>query len=439
LGAIAPGLEGPAVQDASAVATILFTDIEGSTRLWDKEPERMRPALARHDAIVRTLIEDHRGIVIKLTGDGVYAAFGDPVDAVEAALKLQLALADPDATNGVPLRVRCGLHTGAIEHRDDYFGSAVNRGARIMSAAHGGQVILSQSVVDSMAGKLPETVSLRDLGSVRLRDLSRHERVYQVVHPQLRQDFPALRSLEATPNNLPQQVSSFIGREEVLQQVKKAFGTTRLLTLLGVGGLGKTRLSLQIGADVMDDYPDGVWFIELAPLTDPQLVPQAVATALGVVEESGRPVQEALVKHVHDRKLLLILDNCQHLALAAAELAKALLQAGQAIKVLATSRESLHISGETTFSVPPLAVPPKHRPIALTALGEYESVRLFAERAVAAKPGFAMTEKNAQAIAEICRTLDGIPLAIELAAARVRALPIEAIAARLSDRFRLPT
>jgi class 3 adenylate cyclase len=432
--------EGFTVHEASAVATILFTDIEGSTRLWDQEPERMRPALASHDALVRGVIETHRGTVVKLTGDGVYAAFADPVDAITATLRMQLALADPAATNGVPLRVRCGLHTGTLEHHDnDYFGSEVNRGARIMSAAHGGQVILSQAVVDHMAGRLPAEVTLRDLGSVRLRDLSRPEHVYQVVHPKLRQDFPALRSLEATPNNLPQQVSSFVGREEVLRQVKTVFEATRLLTLLGVGGLGKTRLSLQVGADVMDEYPDGVWFVELAPLPDPRLVPQAVASALGVVEESGRPVQEALVKHVHDRKLLLILDNCEHLALAAAELAKALLQAGPQVKVLATSRESLHISGETTFSVPPLAVPPKHRPIALTALGEYESVRLFAERAVAAKPGFAMTEKNAQAIAEICRTLDGIPLALELAAARVRALPIEAIATRLSDRFRLPT
>jgi non-specific serine/threonine protein kinase len=221
--------------------------------------------------------------------------------------------------------------------------------------------------------------------------------------------------------------------------VKKVFATTRLLTLLGVGGLGKTRLSLQVGADVMDDYPDGVWFIELAPLPDPRLVPQAVASALGVVEESGRPVQEALVKHVRDRKLLLILDNCEHLALAAAELAKALLQAGPQVKVLATSRESLRLSGETSFSVPPLAVPSKHRPMNVAALLQIESVRLFADRALAAKPTFAVTEKNVQAVAAICHTLDGIPLALELAAARVRALPVEAIAERLSDRFRLLT
>jgi predicted ATPase/class 3 adenylate cyclase len=428
------------VHDPSALTAILFTDIEGSTRLWDQEPERMRPALACHDALARRAVEGNRGIVVKMTGDGLYAAFPDALDALTATLELQLALADPEATGGVQLRIRCGLHAGQIEHRDnDYFGSAVNRTARIMSAAHGGQAIVSQAVCDLVGKRLPAGVTLRDLGSVRLRDLARPERVYQVVHPELRQEFPALRSLEATPNNLPQQITSFVGRESVLADVKKLFGKTRLLTLLGVGGLGKTRLSLQVAADTMDDYPDGVWFVELAPLADPRLVPQAVASALGVVEESGRPVQEALVKHVRDRQLLLVLDNCEHLAQACAELAKALLQAGPQVNVLATSRESLHVSGEMTFSVPPLAVPQWSRTMTVAALTQYESVRLFTDRAVAAQTAFAVTEKNAPAIAEICHTLDGIPLALELAAARVRALPVEAISTRLADRFRLLT
>ena len=222
----------------------------------------MRPALARHDALARTAVESHRGTVVKMTGDGLYAAFDDALDAVEATLQLQQALADPDATNGVALRVRCGLHAGVVERRDnDYFGSAVNRAARIMGAAHGGQIILSQAVVDRIVGRLPHAVSLRDLGAVRLRDLMHPEQVYQVVHPQLRRDFPALRSLEATPNNLPQQVSSFIGRESVLAEVRTLLGNTRLMTLVGVGGLGKTRLSLQVGADVLDDFPDGVMVV----------------------------------------------------------------------------------------------------------------------------------------------------------------------------------
>ena len=428
------------MHDASEVATILFTDIEGSTGLWDQSPERMRLALARHDALVRSVVERNRGTLIKFTGDGVYAMFPDSVDALATALEIQLELADPKATGGVALRVRCGLHAGEIERRDnDYFGSAVNRGARIMGAAHGGQVILSQAVVDGIAGRLPESIDLRDLGSVRLRDLSRPEHVYQALHPKLRQDFPALRSLEATPNNLPQQTNSFVGREEVLAGAKKLFARTRLLTLLGAGGLGKTRLSLQLAAELIDDYPDGVWFVELAPLSDPALVAQAVASVLGVVEEAGRPVEEALVKHVKDRRLLLILDNCEHLVQPCAELAKALLRAGPEVKVLATSRESLRLPGEAIFSVPPLVLPPRARPISPATLTEYESARLFRDRALAAQPGFEVTEKNAAAIAEICHTLDGIPLALELAAARVRALSVEAIAARLSDRFRLLT
>src|SRR5438552_11143 len=227
------------MHDSSAVTTFLFTDIEGSTRLWEQEPDRMRPALARHDALARTAVESHGGRVVKMTGDGLYAAFDRPLDAIGATLQLQQSLADPEATNGVALRVRCGLHSGAVERRDnDYFGNDVNRTARIMGTAHGGQVIVSQAVVDRVRDRLPHTVSLRDLGSVRLRDLARPERVYQVIHPQLRQEFPALRSLEATPNNLPQQFTSFVGRESALTEVMQLLGHTRFLTLVGVGGLG---------------------------------------------------------------------------------------------------------------------------------------------------------------------------------------------------------
>ena len=428
------------MHDPSAATTVLFTDIEGSTRLWEESPERMRPALARHDAIARTAVEGNRGTVVKMTGDGLYAVFADAVDALVATLQFQLALADPAATAGVPLRVRCGLHAGAVERRDDdYFGGAVNRTARIMGAAHGGQVIVSQAVVEQVATRLPPPMTLRDLGAVRLKDLARPERVYQVVHPALRQEFPALRSLEATPNNLPQQVSSFVGRERALAEVRALLTDTRLLTLVGVGGLGKTRLSLQVGAEVLDDYADGVWFVELAPLVDARLVPQAVASVLGVKEEAGRPVAEALAKHVRDRHLVLILDNCEHLARACAELAKDLLQAGSQLKVLATSREQLRIAGETTYAVPPLAVPEPHPAMTIAELTQCEAARLFCDRALAAQPVFRLTERNAPAVAEICHRLDGIPLAIELAAARVHAFSAETIAARLSDRFRLLT
>ena len=424
----------------SAVTTYLFTDIEGSTRLWEREPERMRPALARHDILTHEAVEQNRGRIVKPTGDGFHAVFDDPRDALAATVQLQLSLADPEATAGVPLRVRCGLHSGVDERRDnDFFGPVVNRAARIMNSAHGGQILVSQAVVALIADRLPPNVALRDLGRVRLRDLTSSELVYQVLHPQLRQDFPALRSLEGTPNNLPQQVTTFVGRKREQSEARAALRKARLLTLSGIGGLGKTRLSLQIAADVIGDFPDGVWFVEFAPIADERLVPQAVATVLGVKEETGRPVIEALIKHVRDRRLLLVLDNCEHLVYACAELANQLLQAGAGVKILASSREHFNIAGETAYTVPPLSVPkPDGRMSAATIL-ECEAVHLFIERAMAVQPTFTLTDQNAPAVVEICQRLDGIPLALELAAARVRSLSVEQIADRVKDRFQLLT
>ena len=426
------------MQDSSGVTTFLFTDIEGSTRLWDQDHERMRLALACHDAIARAAVEDNRGMVVKMSGDGVHGAFADPLDALRATLQLQQALADPAATQGVSLRVRCGLHAGVGERRDnDFFGTAVNRAARLMSAAHGGQVLLSQSVATLIGGRLPDSVALRDLGSVRLRDLASPERVFQVVHPRLRQEFPALRSLEATPNNLPQQLSSFVGREREQIEIGDLLRGARLLTLVGAGGLGKTRLTLHVAVEMLDEYPDGVWFVELAPLSDARLVPQAAASVLGVTEEAGRPVIEALVKLVADRRMLLILDNCEHLIDACAVLARQLLQASPHLKILASSREPLRLAGEVVHAVPALVTPAASQPITIDALARFESVRLFVERAAAAQPAFRLTAQNAAAVGEVCRRLDGIPLALELAAAHVRTLSVDSIAARLSDRFAL--
>ncbi|HWZ74421.1 MAG TPA: tetratricopeptide repeat protein [Casimicrobiaceae bacterium] len=429
------------MHERSAVTTYLFTDIEGSTRLWETEPDKMRPALARHDAIVRACVEGNRGTVVKMSGDGAHAVFADPLDAVRATLELQRTLVELEpTTERVPLQVRCGMHAGVDERRDnDFFGSGVNRAARIMSVAHGGQVLLSQAVAALVGDRLPDGVSLRDLGSVRLRDLANPERVYQVVHLQLRQDFPALRSLEATPNNLPQQASSFVGRERELADIRNQLQNTRLLTLFGAGGIGKTRLSLQVAAEVLDDYPDGVWFADLAPMTDERLVPQAAASVLGVKEEAGRPVLEALMKYVSDRKLLLILDNCEHLLHACAELATQLLQSGPHLKILASSRQPLHVAGETTYHVPSLSVPEPQRAITIQVLTQYEAVRLFVDRARAMQPSFQITDSNSKAVVGICHRLDGIPLALELAAARVRALSVDEIAARLNDRFHLLT
>jgi len=418
--------------------TFLFTDVEGSTRLWEQEPERMRAALAQHDALGRAAVESHRGVLVKTTGDGMHAAFEDPLDGIEASLDLQLALAKLEATTGLPLRVRCGLHAGAIERRDnDFFGSAVNRAARIMGIGHGGQTLVSQAVLDLVGDRLPAQVSLRDLGKVRLRDLSGSERVFQLVHPSLRSDFPALRSLESTPNNLPQQLTTFVGRERELVEVRKLLRSTRLLTLCGTGGLGKTRLALQVAADALADYADGVWFVDLAPIADARLVPQMVASTMGVKEEAGQGTVEALLLFARDQALLLILDNCEHLVGACAQLATRLLQGGAKLKLLATSREGLRVQGEVTYAVPALAVPSAGQGVGIASSTQYAAVQLFADRAKAVQPTFQLTDRNAAAVADICRRLDGIPLAIELAAARLRALSIDTIASRLGNAFRL--
>jgi predicted ATPase/class 3 adenylate cyclase len=426
------------VPDQHQAVAFLFSDIEGSTRLWEQDPTRMRPAVACHDRVTRQAVERHRGRVVKSTGDGIHAVFDDAADAVAAALQMQLTLADPAATAGLELRLRCGLHVGADECRDgDFYGPAVNRAARIMSVAHGGQTLLSQAVVDSVGERMPPGAARRDLGHVRLRDLTSPERVYQLEHAQLRTQFPPLRSLEATPNNLPQQLNSFVGRERELAEAKNRLAKSRLVTLLGMGGIGKSRLSIQLGADLLDDYRDGVWLVELAPLTDPRLVAQAVASVLGVKEDAGHSVQEALLRYVRDKQLLLILDNCEHVVNACAELSKQLMQAGAGVKVLASSRDVLQIAGEATYQVPTLSVPDPHNNAEPAQLLRHEAVRLFVDRALASQPSFEVTPSNAAAVADICSRLDGIPLAIELAAARTRALSVEAIAARLDDRFRL--
>ncbi len=373
----------------TGTVTFLFTDIEGSTRLWEEQPDRMRHALAAHDALARKAIEGHHGAVVKTTGDGVHAVFDDAADAIAATVDLQQALTDPAATGGVPLRVRCGLHAGTVERRDnDYFGSPVNRAARIMSAAHGGQVLLSQAVVDGLRETLPAALSLRDLGRVRLRDLSTPEHVYQVVHPLLRQAFPALRSLEATPNNLPQQATSFIGREQQVADLKRLLAKNRLLTLTGSGGCGKTRLCLQVAADSLERFPDGAWLVELAPLADSGLVPQTAASVLGLKEEPGQPIVQTLTAHLKDKRLLLLLDNCEHLLDGCAQLADALVRQCTHLTILASSREALGIGGEQTYRVPSLSLPdPKqvHTPLYIVPIRGGTTVQ---RSRLARSPGF---------------------------------------------------
>jgi predicted ATPase/class 3 adenylate cyclase len=418
------------------IVTLLFTDIEGSTRLWEREPERMPLALTSHDSLLRAAVTSNCGVVVKMAGDGLHASFDDPVNALNATLTMQRALTDAAATNGVALRVRCGLHAGPVERRDnDFFGSAVNRAARIMVAAHGGQVLLSQAVAALIGDRLPADVTLRDLGSVRLRDLVSPERVYQVVHPLLRQDFPALRTLEASPNNLPQQATSFIGRERELAEIKTLLANARLLTLLGAGGVGKTRLSLHVAADVLDDYPDGVWFVGLASVTDPANVPPALAQVLGVREESGESLSQTLCAHAKSRRMLVVLDNCEHLIDACAHLAEGLLQGATDLRVLATAREPLRVAAEQIFPLGVLSLPNSNA--TLPDVARSHAVQLFIDRARSQVPLFTLTGENVRAVAELCMRLDGIPFALELAAARISTLPVETIAERLSDRFQL--
>jgi predicted ATPase/class 3 adenylate cyclase len=433
------------VSAAPPTVVILFTDIEGSTRLWEQQPERMAGALAAHDALARGAVAAHGGRLLKGTGDGVHAVFDDAADALAATLALQRAVADPANTAGLPLALRCGLHAGADEARDnDFYGPEVNRAARIMGVAHGGQVLLSEVVAQALSQRLPDGVALRALGEVRLRDLQRTERVWQLVAPPLRVDFPPLRALADTPHNLVPPANRFIGRQHELAALRQQLAQHRLLTLLGPGGIGKTRLSLQLAHAVLDDaaHADGAWFVELSPLSDAAQVPQALAAVLGVKESAGQPLADALAACVRDRRLLIVLDNCEHLREAAAALAKRLLAAGPGVRLLASSREALHIAGEQVVPVAALSAPPRGAALTLPALLAHDAVRLFVDRAQAVAPGWQLADDDtagAAALAEICQRLDGIPLAVELAAARARALPLPALAARLRDSFKLLT
>ncbi len=425
----------------TGTVTFLFTDIEGSSARWEKHEAAMSPALARHDALLRESFAAHGGHAFKTVGDAFCAVFATAPDAVAAALLAQQKLvAEPwDAALG-GVRVRMAVHTGAAEMREaDYFGPPLNRVARLLSIGHGGQALLSQPTFELVRDHLPAGADLRDLDLHRLKDLQRPEHVYQLLHPALPADFPKLKSLDPLTNNLPIQATSFVGREKEIKEVKALLAKTRLLTLTGSGGAGKTRLSLQVAADLVEGEGDGVWLAEFAPLSDPGLVPQTVAQALGVREEPGRPITQTLVDFLKPKSLLLVLDNCEHVLDAAAQLCDAILRACPNVRIIASSREGLNIAGETTYRIPSLTVPDLRQTATPESLSQYEAVRLFIERAQAAQPAFSVTNANAPAVAQICHRLDGIPYAIELAAAKVRALSAEQISARLDDRFRLLT
>ena len=424
----------------TGTVTFLFTDIEGSTKLWESHPGAMQTALATHDALLRRAIEAHDGYVFKTIGDAFCAAFGTPVGAVEAALDAQLRLQSELWPEPIAVDVRMALHTGAVESRDgDYFGQPLNRVTRLLSTGHGGQTLLSQTTYDLVRDSLPPTVALRDLGAHQLKDLARPEQVYQLLHPDLPGEFPALKSLSTHPNNLPQQVTSFIGREKETAELQELLVKSRLVTLTGSGGTGKTRLSLQVAAEQLERFPGGAFFVELAPLSDPGLVPQSVAGALGLTEEPGKPLLQTLLEHLKVKRLLLVLDNCEHLIEASARLADALLRHCPQVRILSSSREALGIAGETSYPVPSLSLPDPKQLQTAVSVSCFEAVRLFIDRAVQTQPHFQVTDENAPALASICFRLDGIPLALELAAARARALSVEEINRKLDQRFRLLT
>ena len=408
----------------TGTVTLLLADVEGSTRLWQTQPGQMTAAVARLDRTLADVVAAHGGVrpVEQGEGDSFVVAFGRAGDAVACALALQRA---PLA----PIRLRIGVHTGDVQLRDEgnYIGPTINRTARLRDLAHGGQTVLSATTSDLVIDQLPSDAWLTDLGLHSLRDLPRPERVAQLCHPDLRNEFPPLRTAKtvAAPN-VPTQLTSFVGRDHEMSEVLRILAVNRLVTLTGAGGVGKTRLAIQAAAQIASELRDGVRYVDFAPISDPDIVPITVARALGLPDQPGRSTMDTLTRFIGERQMLIVLDNCEHLLDASAVLINALLSACPGLTLLATSREPIAVSGEVTWRVPSLSLTD-------------EAIELFADRARLARPDFTITDENAATVTEICRRLDGMPLAIELAAARVRALSLAENNDSLHDRFRLLT
>lgn len=426
----------------TGTVTFLFTDIEGSTKLWEKSPRGMQVALTRHDTLLWEAIEGHDGFVFKTVGDAFCAVFPTALGALESALAAQRTLFSEAWGDEIgALRARMALHTGAAHERDgDYFGPPVNRVARLLSTGHGGQILLSSSTQELVRDHLPPETHLRDLGERRLKDLSRPERIFQLTAPDLPSEFPPLRTLETHTNNLPLQATPLIGREREVEAVCGLLRSheTRLLTLLGPGGTGKTRVGLQVAAELVDDFEDGVFFVPIAAITDPTLVAPTIARVLGLSEGGAQSPEELLEGYLRDRQTLVLLDNFEQV-LEAAPVVDRLLSTAAGLKILATSRTPLGLYGEYEFPIPPLSLPDPESLPPLENLTEYAAVRLFVERASAVRPDFSLAEDNAPAVVEICERLDGLPLAIELAAARIKLLPPQVLLDRLGNRLRILT
>jgi predicted ATPase/class 3 adenylate cyclase len=424
----------------TGTVTFLFSDIEGSTERWEKHRAPMKAAVARHEHLMRDAISRHDGHVFKTVGDAFCAAFATAPNAVNAALDAQRALSAEDFSAVHGLRVRMGLHTGYTEERDaDYFGPAVNRVARLVSIGNGGQILLSGAAYELAQHDAPQEMRFTDLGLHRLKDLAQPEHVWQVTAKDMPGEFARLNSLDTLPNNLPVQVTTFRGREKDLEDLKAQLTEHRLISLIGAGGVGKTRLAAQLGAEVLDRFPDGVWIADLASVTDAGLVTSVVAKTLGVSQAQVRLVDESMTQSLKRKRLLLVLDNCEHVLEAAAALADSIHRQCPDVCILTTTRQALGVSGEKVLRLSSLAVPEKvasHDPT--TALS-YGAVALFADRASLVDQTFRLGDENASAVCDICRRLDGIPLAIELAAARVGAMSIPTLAQRLDERFKILT
>ncbi len=424
----------------SGTVSFLFTDIEGSTRRWESHRAQMEHAVARHDKLLRTASAKHSGVVFKTIGDAFCVAFRRPEDALGAALEAQRALGEEDFSDVEGLRARMAIHTGTADERDgDYFGPTVNRVARLLAVGHGGQVLVSGTSADLLQGSMPVRTSLRDLGEHLLRDLTRPEQVYQLVSPGLPEIFPALRSLGALPNNLPRQATTFIGRDEELAEIKTLVHKSQLVTLVGTGGVGKTRAALQVGADLLDGSGDGVWFVDLAQVAGPSYVIPEIARVFSIQPQADHDFLDDLRFYLKSKHLLLIVDNCEHVVAEASRVIAELIKTCPRVYVLATSREGLNVHGEHVYRMPSLSVPAAtEKPDAEAAL-RYGAVALFVARASALDSQFTFGDEKVPIVADICRRLDGIALAIELAAARVTILSLKQLSQRLDERFRLLT
>ena len=428
--------------DRSGTVTFLFTDIEGSTRLLQQLGDAWPATLERHRQLIREAIAENGGEELGTEGDSFFVVFPTASGALGAVVAAQRRLSAESWPGGHPLRVRMGLHTGEAERvNDTYSGLEVHRAARIAAAGHGGQVLVSDATRVLLGAGLPAGVGFRDLGTHRLKDLPAAEHLQQLVIEGLPRDFPPIRTVEATPNNLPVQLTSFLGRQREIAEVSELLEQNRLLTLTGPGGTGKTRLSLAVASTVMERFPDGVFFVPLAPLHEVELVAPTIAHELGLADGGGREPEERIIDLIGSKRMLLVLDNFEQIV-PAAPLVNTLLKRAANLSVLVSSRESLHLYGEQEYPVPPLGTPPlpdaaTRGAIDAESVSQYEAVALFVERASSVKPGFRVTNENAPAVAELCVRLDGLPLAIELAAARVRILTPDAILHRLGDRLDL--